>query len=147
MADTVRCQTAADSRRHGHIRHRPRAGHWVTFATVRLADARRYALSLPETTEEPHFELGSFRVRGKIFATIPGGGEQLRIFVGIDEVQALIAENPTAFEQIVWGKRVVPNGVCVNLAAADASVVRELLEEAWRLRAPKRVVAAFDAGM
>ncbi len=113
---------------------------------MRLADARRFALSLPETTEEPHFDAGSFRVRRKIFATVPPGGKQLRVFIEPDEVQALLAEDPIVFEPIVWGKRVVPNGVCINLATAQPSVVRELLENAWRLRAPKRVVAAFDAG-
>ena len=30
---------------------------------------RHLALSLPETTEEPHFEKTSFRVKGKIFMT------------------------------------------------------------------------------
>jgi hypothetical protein len=34
-------------------------------------DARRMALELPEVTEEPHFHLVSFRVHGKIFATLP----------------------------------------------------------------------------
>jgi hypothetical protein len=32
-----------------------------------LSQVRRFALSLPETTEEPHFDRTSFRVRGKIF--------------------------------------------------------------------------------
>jgi hypothetical protein len=113
---------------------------------MRLADARKFALSLPETTEEPHFAAGSFRVRGKIFATIPPGEKQLRIFLESEEVHALIAEEPATFEPVVWGKRVVTGGVCVNLAAAKATVVRELLEEAWRLRAPKRVIAAFEGG-
>ena len=113
---------------------------------MRLADARKFALSLPETTEEPHFAAGSFRVRGKIFATIPPGGKQLRIFLSNDEVQGLIAEDPATYEPVVWGKRVVQGGVCVNLGAANTSAVRELLEEAWRLRAPKRVIAAFEAG-
>jgi len=113
---------------------------------MRLADARKLALSLPETTEEPHFAAGSFRVRGKIFATVPPGGKQLRIFLDSHEVQALIAEMPATYEPVIWGKRVVPGAVCVNLAAAKITVVRELLEEAWRLRAPKRVIAAFEAG-
>jgi hypothetical protein len=32
----------------------------------------------------------------------------------------------------------------VNLAAADRAQVQELLEEAWRAKAPKRVVDAYD---
>jgi hypothetical protein len=37
--------------------------------TLTVATARAVAMTLPETTEAPHFEATSFRVRGKIFAT------------------------------------------------------------------------------
>jgi predicted DNA-binding protein (MmcQ/YjbR family) len=36
---------------------------------VTIDTLRKIALSLPETTEEPHFEKTSFRVKKKIFAT------------------------------------------------------------------------------
>jgi predicted DNA-binding protein (MmcQ/YjbR family) len=36
---------------------------------VTIETMRNLALSFPETTEEPHFEKTSFRVRKKIFAT------------------------------------------------------------------------------
>ena len=36
---------------------------------------REFALSLPGATEEPHFDMSSFRVQGKIFATVPPGEE------------------------------------------------------------------------
>lgn len=36
---------------------------------VSIDTFRKLALSFPETTEEPHFEKTSFRVRKKIFAT------------------------------------------------------------------------------
>ena len=101
-------------------------------------------MSLPETTEEPHFDLSSFRVRGKIFATVPQGGKQLRVFVDDLEVQALIAEDAGTYEQVVWGKRVVAGAVCIHLPTAEPAVVRELLEAAWRRRAPKRLIAALD---
>ena len=35
--------------------------------------------------------------------------------------------------------------VLVRLAKVDPAELRELIEEAWRIRSPKRVVAAFDA--
>lgn len=110
-----------------------------------LDRARRFALGLPEATEEPHFDLSSWRVRGKIFATIPPGGDTLRISVGPDECQALIEGDPAAFAEIIWGKRPVRDWVQVNLPVADPAEVRELLEDAWRRKAPKRVVAAYDA--
>jgi len=36
-----------------------------------LAQARSLALSLPEATEQDHHGMPSFRVRGKIYATVP----------------------------------------------------------------------------
>jgi hypothetical protein len=117
----------------------------VSFPVVRLDTARRFALSLPESTEEPHFEKSSFRVRGKIFATVPLGGKHLHVFVDGAEGRALIADDPAAFEEIWWGKKVASDWLRVNLGAADRAQVCELLEDAWRLKAPKRVVAAFDA--
>lgn len=36
---------------------------------VTIETLRRLALSFPETTEEPHFEKTSFRIKKKIFAT------------------------------------------------------------------------------
>ena len=38
---------------------------------MKMSQLRTFALALPETTEEPHFNYSSFRVRGKIFATVP----------------------------------------------------------------------------
>lgn len=99
-----------------------------------LAEARAFALSLPETTEEPHFDKASFRVRGKIFATVPPDGEHLHVFIEEHETRALAAERPEAYSELWWGKKL--SGVRVVLAAADAETVRELLEDAWTLRAP-----------
>ena len=110
---------------------------------MKIDQARRFALSLPEATEEPHFEKSSFRIRGKIFATVPSGGEHLHVFVDEHEIRASVAEDPSAFEELWWGKRL--SGARINLRAADPQLVFELLEEAWRLKAPRRLVAAFDA--
>src|SRR5262252_5419935 len=56
-----------------------------------LDSARAFALSLPGSTEEPHFEASSFRVRGKIFATVPPDDEHLHVFVDEGEVRAAVA--------------------------------------------------------
>jgi hypothetical protein len=110
---------------------------------VKLSEVRRFELSLPEATEEPHFEKSSFRVGGKIFATVAEGSRHLNMFVDEHEVRASVAEDPCAFAELWWGKKL--SGVSVTLAKANARRVQELLEEAWRRRAPKRLLAAFDA--
>jgi hypothetical protein len=68
-----------------------------------LDSARAFALSLPGSTEEPHFDMSSFRVRGKIFATVPPDDEHLHVFVDEGEVQAAVAEDTAAFEPLLWG--------------------------------------------
>jgi hypothetical protein len=104
---------------------------------MKLEQARRFALSLPEAEEEPHFELWSFRVKGKIFATGPADGHRLRIFSGGDEARSVAAADPSAFEELWWGKRL--SGVEVDLRRAHADMVFVLLEDAWRRKAPKAV--------
>jgi hypothetical protein len=103
---------------------------------------RQLALSLPEVTEEPHFDMSSFRVRGKIFATVPADDAHLHVFVDEPEVDACVAEDPGAFEPLLWGAKV--RGVRVSLAAAPDVRVAELLEDAWRRKAPARLRATRD---
>lgn len=105
---------------------------------MKLEHVRRFALSLPEVTEEPHHEKTSFRVAGKILATAPPDGEYLHVFVDEEDREPLIATEPETYEKLWWGKKVM--GVRVKLANADAETVEELLRLAWRRKAPKRLV-------
>ena len=111
---------------------------------MKLQQARKYALSLPETTEEPHFEYTSFRVRGKIFATSPPGGTHLHVFVEEEQRAPLIAAEPAVFEALHWGSKVL--GVRVALAHANAGTVNRLLRLSWLRKAPKRLVASSSQG-
>jgi hypothetical protein len=110
---------------------------------MKLAQARRFALALPETTEEPHFESASFRVHGKIFATAPPAGDVLHVFVDEETRETALALEPSFLEKLFWGKRVC--GLRVALADAKPRVVESLLMQAWRGKAPKKLVAACDA--
>ena len=87
--------------------------------------------------------MSSFRVRGKIFATVPPSGEYLHVFVDEGEVRAAVAEDPAAFEPLLWGQRL--RGLRVRVAAAPAQRIAELLEESWRRKAPARLAAEWDA--
>ena len=109
---------------------------------VSVATVRRLALSLPDVVEAPHHDMTSFRVAGKIFATMPPAGGRMHIFVGAEEVDASVAEYPAAVEELWWGT--TRRGCRVLLARATTALVRELLAESWRRRAPKKLLAAFD---
>jgi len=110
---------------------------------VDLAQARRIALALPGAVEQPHFDLTSFRVRGKIFATATADEAYLHVFVADDEADAYVAENPAAFQPLLWGSR--RRGVRVRLADAPSDQVAELIEVSWRRKAPARLIAGLGA--
>lgn len=102
-----------------------------------ISKVREMALALPETTEQDHHGMESFRVRGKIFATVPDD-HHLRIMLGDeDAIREAVAENPGFCQPFYWGRRLAC--VLVDLGAADAGVVEELLGDAWLGKAPKSV--------
>lgn len=72
----------------------------ITPATV-----RRLALSLPEATEAPHHDMTSFRVGGRIFATVTSEGDRVHVFISPDEVPAYCAEYPGQVQELRWGAR------------------------------------------
>jgi hypothetical protein len=104
---------------------------------MNLDAVRRLALALPEATEAPHFTSTSFRVGGKIFATAPPAGDALHLFVTDDERERALALYPGCASKLLWGGKVV--GVRLALADAPPAAVRELLQLAWRRKAPKRL--------
>jgi len=101
---------------------------------LRLSAVRRFALALPETTEEPHFDYASFRVRGKIFVTVPPTGGHIHVFVDELERERALALAPEWIEKLWWGKKVV--GLRVRLAPARPAVVEALMRNAWMRKAP-----------
>jgi hypothetical protein len=107
---------------------------------MNIGQVRRYALSLMETTEEPHFEYSSFRVRGKIFVTVPPDAQHINVFVADDERERALTHYPKFVEKLVWGGKI--RGVRVRLSEAPPSVVNQLVRAAWARKAPKRLVAS-----
>jgi hypothetical protein len=107
---------------------------------MKVAEVRRYALSLPDVTEQPHFDYSSFRVHGKIFVTVPPDEEHIHVFVGDEEREQAIAVHPAFLEKLVWGGKVC--GLRVRLPKASPLIVKHLIRAAWARKAPKRLVAA-----
>ena len=107
---------------------------------MKLEQVRAQALSLPEVTEEPHFAYASFRVRGKIFITVPPDEKHVHLFVGEQDRELALALHPDFAEKLVWGTRVA--GLRIALAKAKPAVVSQLVHKAWAHKAPKRLVAA-----
>ena len=96
---------------------------------VTLDVIRAFALALPDTTEEPHHQFGSFRVRGRIFVTLPPGDELLHIFLPDEAREQALAMDPEFLEPVLWGGKVL--GVRARLPLARQSTVLALVRQAY----------------
>jgi len=112
-------------------------------AAKNLARARRYALALPAATEQPHHAATSFRVSGKIFATVPPDACSLNLFVDDMTREQMVATWPDAFENLLWGGKVA--GLRADLQRADPATLERLLLSAWQRKAPRRLLVERDA--
>ena len=103
---------------------------------VSREQARQLALALPEAVEQDHHGFPSFRVGGKIFATLRDEGF---VNVMLDEagVRTAVEADPDRCSEVRWGKKLA--AVRVDLARADADFLRGLLEDAWEGNAPARL--------
>ena len=108
---------------------------------MNVAAVRRLALALPEASEQPHFHLTSFRVKGKIFATVAPDGSYMNVFVDDEQREIMVRVDPKAYETLLWGKS---GYLHVHLEKAKARDVKTLLRAAWERKAPKKLVADAD---
>ncbi len=105
---------------------------------------RRIALSLPDAEERQTWETATFRVRNKIFVMFSDRERELWVKSTFDEQRALTQMDPDTFFVPPY---VGPSGwVGVRIRSVDRDELSELVTEAWRLTAPKRLVADFDDG-
>ena len=102
-----------------------------------LARVRAVCLALPEAEEKEAWGMPTFRVRGKLFAHFADDHH------GDGRTALWLKAAPERFFVPAY---VGPRGwVGARLdGEVDWEEVAELVEEAWRLIAPKRVVAAFE---
>lgn len=101
---------------------------------VSPADARALALSMPEAVEQDHHGRPSFRVGGKIFATL---WSEDRMNVMLDEggIRTAVESAPDGCQEVWWGKRLAAVGV--TLSQVDPDFLRELLSDAWEHKASR----------
>jgi len=101
------------------------------------ADARRIALALPEATEGAHMAHADFRVRKKIFASLPGKPGIVALKTRPETLDMLVRSDPETFKD-VWAGR----WLGVTLARVSETTLRDLMRDSWELAAPKTVLAA-----
>ena len=108
-----------------------------------IDDVRRLAMSLPEAEEVLTWETDlTFRVRGKIFAIGGEGSTHASIKARPDRQAELIDLDPGTFASSAYVGRF--GWVTVDLERIDPEVLASMLRGAWRLTAPKRLIAALE---
>jgi hypothetical protein len=93
--------------------------------------ARQLALTLPEAVEQDHHGRPSFRVAGRIFATL-WDADHMNVMVDHDGVLTAVQDRPEVCEEVWWGKRLA--AVRVALERADEELLGELLSDAWEVK-------------
>lgn len=111
---------------------------------ITLADLRSHAMALPDVVEKPHFRLPGFRVADKLLAHLEKGDVHAIVCVGEAEARTAAADQPDVYEE-VWRNGRIFVGLRVDLSRVTQQRMQELIEQAWRNRAPKRVVAEYDS--
>jgi hypothetical protein len=105
-------------------------------------DFRRCALELPQAEEKSHFEHPDFRVKNKIFGSLP---DETRGVVKLtpDQQQMLTEAEPKIFSPVKggWGRQGWTN---VHLAFADEAALKSALRMSWLNVAPATLRKLFE---
>jgi hypothetical protein len=104
--------------------------------------ARRILLALPAVEEGPCYGTAGFRVRRKFLARLRDEDTVLVVKCGFDERDFRLKADPDAFFTTDH-YRGYPT-VLVRLDRVSEDELAAVLEHAWRLSAPKRLLADYD---
>jgi hypothetical protein len=100
--------------------------------------------ALPEVEEGTWYRTPSLRVRKKSFCRMKEDGETLVVrVVDLEDKEALLRGDPDVFFTTPHYDGYAY--VLVRLDRVDPGQLAELLEDAWRISAPARLVSALDA--
>jgi hypothetical protein len=94
---------------------------------VTADEARRLALVLPGAAEQDHHGRPSFRVGGKIFATL-WDTRQLNVMLDEPGILTATQAHPETCSEVWWGKKL--SAVRIALDRAEPELVGELLADA-----------------
>jgi hypothetical protein len=119
-----------------------KSGKKNTSSSVTFETARQFALALPEVEEGTSYGTPAFRVggkvKGKLIARLREDGDSLVVKIDLLKRDILLNAEPETF-YTTDHYRDYPY-VLVRLSQVRREVLRDLLEQAWRLEAPARLV-------
>jgi hypothetical protein len=107
-------------------------------------DVRRIALALPEVEERITWDVDvTFRVRDKIFVMGGPDGTHASIKASIDRQAELVDLDAETFAPSAYVGRF--GWVSVDLARVEPLLLEDLIREAWRRTAPKKLHPQLEA--
>lgn len=102
-----------------------------------IAQFRKAALALPETTEGVHFGMMSFSVHQKNFASLSKDKAYAQLRLDADDVDKTIDDLGTGERIERSGK---PIGVAVRLDAINGMQLNAIVRRSWMSQAPRALV-------
>ena len=108
---------------------------WKTFKAL--------GMSFPGVEEGKSWGTPAIKVRGKMLARLREDGETVVIRIEIAARALMIEADPEAF--FYTDHYANYPAVLIRLASVQVDDLKELIEDAWRELAPKKIVAAHDA--
>ena len=105
-------------------------------------EVRKCALSFDGSTEEPHFSKTSFRVKGKIFATLNLEHERACVRLSPIDQNVFCAFKEDVIYPVpnAWGK----NGwTLINLKKVRKDMFKDALKSAYCFVAPAKLAAKY----
>lgn len=107
---------------------------------IEVEKVRKLALAFEETVELPHFELISFRINKKIFATMDVEKKRVMLKLSLIE-QSLFVDNQTVYPvPNAWGAK---GATYFDLKAVRENVFKDALRTAYCLVAPKKLAEKY----
>ena len=110
---------------------------------VDIDDVRAFALGLPRTTEAMVRDRVKFRVGRIVYLAFSQDEAVMGFGFPKEEREALVASDPRKF-LMPETSDLRYHWVQVRLAAIDATEMRELVLDSWRMCVPKRVAVDYE---
>ena len=110
---------------------------------VNIKTFSAFALSFPETTEQPHFEKTSFRVNKKIFATLDIKKNIACLMLSEIDQSVFSAYDKTVIYSVPnkWGKK---GATYFELKKVRKTMLKDALVKAYRRVAPAKLSALLQ---
>lgn len=103
---------------------------------------RQLCLSLPEAEERETWGEATFRVRDRIFAMGSPDGEFVSVKASLDDQSGLVEMDPKTFAPSAYTGRY--GWVRVRLAGVGVELALQLVTNAWKRTAPRRLVTSIE---